>query len=115
MTFLTLLHIINISVIMLLMGHLMFRIKRMKYSVYWSIMRMIRFNDMRGVKWLGQNMIYFLYMIFIVILFLIDITLIGQLMNNSIFNRPVFLLLLSPLAWLSVIIYFSYSAKKIKT
>lgn len=86
----------------------------MKYGVYWSIVRAIRFKDMRGVNYLGENWIYFIHMVFVIVLFLIDITLIGQLMNNSIFNRPIFLLLLSPLAWSAVFIYFNYTAKKLK-
>lgn len=86
----------------------------MKYGVYWSVVRAIRFKDMRGVSYLRDNLIYFLYMFIVVVLFLIDITLIGQLMNNAIFNRPLFLLLLSPLAWGAVFVYFNYSGKRLK-
>lgn len=113
MNLLTILHIINISVIILLIGHLAIRVKSMKYGVYWSIVRVIRFKDRRGVNWLWENKIYLLYMAIIVIMFLINITLIGQLLNNSVFNRPIFILLLSPLAWSAVLIYFNMTKKKI--
>lgn len=86
----------------------------MKYGVYWSVVRAIRFGDRRGINYLSENWMYFIYMGLVIVLFLIDITLIGQLMNNQIFNRPLFLLLLSPLAWGAVFIYFNYTAKKLK-
>lgn len=113
MNLLTILHIINISVIMVLMCHLLIRIRGMKYSVYWSIMRTIRFDDRRGLIYLKQNWSYFIYMFFVVVLFFINITLIGQLLNNSIFDRPIFLLTLSPLAWGCVLLYFRYTYKKV--
>jgi len=92
----------------------MIRIKRMKYGIYWSFARLAFHKDYRGIRWLKSNPVYFLYILLVLVLFFINITLIGQLMRNSIFNRPIFLLMLSPLAWSMVLAYFRYTDKKMK-
>lgn len=114
MSLLVILHIVNIIVIMALICHLLFKISEMKYSVYWSIVRYLRFKDSRGVNWIGSNYIYVFYILLVCVLCMINITLIGQLMNNSIFNRPIFLLMLSPIAWTIVLIHFKYVDWKLK-
>lgn len=108
------LYIINILIIMGLMMQVMSIVNDMKYGLYWSIVRLIRFKDTRGISWIKKNPNFILYMIFTLVLFFLCMTLIGQLMENRILNRPIFILLLSPLAWLCVFAYVRETSKKIK-
>jgi len=114
MILLTALYIINILVILALMCTLILIIHDMKYGLYWSVVRAIRFGDRRGVKYISRNPAYLLYMLFIVVLFFINMTLIGQLMENKILSRPIFILLLSPLAWGCVLALIRMNSSRIK-
>lgn len=114
MSFLTALHVLNIIAIMVLVFYIRHVQGHKPYSLFWSIIFFLFFLSARGIKWFLANPIYLVRQLLFLILIAIDITLIGQLMENSIFNRPVFILFLSPLAWTLVMLSHYYSEQRHK-
>lgn len=95
---LTALHVLNICIIMLFIFYLVWFVSDKKHSLfwgfYWFIITMGRHRE--GLIWYASNPIYIVYRFIIIILLGIDITLIGQLIDSDIFNKPIWLLFLSP-------------------
>lgn len=95
----TILYIANILIILSLVFYLVFLVSDRRYSVLRSIIASVVFKKHDGVKWYWCNPIYVVRMLYIVVLLMINITLIGQLMNSALFNRTIWLLVLSPIVW----------------
>lgn len=100
------LHILNISVIMGLIFYLRYTISDKPYSLVLSLFFfIITFGKTnRGTRWFYKNPIYVYHMFLILVLLLINLTLMGQLIKSDILTRPLFNLILSPIAWLLVLI-----------
>lgn len=119
----TILYITNIIIILGLVFYLVFLVADRHYGLIKSICSYLLFkisrnknlgND-KGIMWYYHNPIYFFRMVFITVLLLLNITLIGQLMNSVLFNRTEWLITLSPICWGLVLIntYLTESKKKI--
>lgn len=110
---LTTLHVMNIITIMILIFYLVWFVADKRHSlfwaVYWYIITLGKYKD--GLQWYCNNPIYIAYRMLIVALLLINITLIGQLIDSEIFERPVYLLLLSPCVW-ALVLWVSYLNNK---
>lgn len=109
----TLLYIANIIIILLLAFYLVYLISDRRYGLLRSLIARL-FGHRDGLIWYWQNPLYLVRIIFITVLLLINITLIGQLMNSTLFNRTVWLINLSPLAWLMVLLSTYLSEHKNK-
>lgn len=108
MNFLTFLHILNIIAIMSLAFYIRIIQGSKPYSLFWSIIFFLCFN-FNGIKWFISHPVYLVRQLLFVILISIDITLIGQLIESSIFHRPIFMLMLSPIAWFLILLYNYYT------
>ena len=97
----TVLYILNIVIILSLAFYLVFLISDRKYGLTRSLIACL-FRNYKGVNWYKDNPIYFVRILYVTVLLLINITLIGQLMNSVLFNRTMWLLTLSPCVWLCV-------------
>lgn len=106
MNFLTGLHVLNITAIMLLAFYIRSLQGNKPYSLLLSILFLF-FVQTSGIKWFLSHPIYLVRQILFIVLMAISVILIGQLIENSIFNRPIYLLLLSPLAW-SFVLWNTY-------
>jgi len=114
MSFLTALHVLNIMAIMGLIFYIRHIQGDKPYSLFWSLVFFIFCMSMTGIRWFLRNPLFLIRQLLFVVLICINITLIGQLMENSIFNRPIFLLFLSPIAWMLVwgVTYYSHHTEK---
>lgn len=110
---LTTLHVMNIITIMILIFYLVWFVADKRHSlfwgVYWYIITLGKYKE--GLQWYFNNPIYIAYRMLIAALLLINITLIGQLIDSEIFERPVYLLLLSPCVW-ALVLWVSYLNNK---
>lgn len=104
MIFSTTLYILNILIILSLIFYLVFLVADRKHSLIKSVLSYLIFKNSKGLWWYACNPLYIVRMGYIVVLLLINITLIGQLMNSALFNRTIWLLVLSPLAWSFVLV-----------
>lgn len=104
MIFSTVLYIANILVILSLIFYLVFLVSDRKYSLLKSVISSLIFGRHNGINWYLSNPLYVVRTIYINVLLLINITLIGQLMNSLLFNRTIWLLTLSPIVWSLVLI-----------
>lgn len=111
MMFLTFLHILNIIAIMFLAFYIRHVQGSKPYSLFWSILFFLCFS-FNGIKWFISHPIYLVRQLLFLTLICIDITLIGQLIESSIFHRPVFLLFLSPIAWVLVLLVNYYNTER---
>lgn len=97
MTLLTFLHIINIITVMLLAFYIRHVQGNKPYSLFWSVIFFLCFSY-NGIKWFISHPVYLVRQLIFGILICIDITLIGQLIENNSFYHPIFILFISPVA-----------------
>lgn len=111
------LHIAHILSLFGLILYLTVKFKQIprKYSLYWSVARYVFYRDRRGLNWISDNIQYvfkkIICIVIIILLYLVSITLIGQLLENSIFHRPQILNVIMPFVWSSLLYYLWYSDK----
>lgn len=99
MTFYTLLHAINILTIMATAFYIKYTILHKPYSLIWSVVFFALGLSSKGVTWFCNNPSFLIRQLLFFVLLLIDITLIGQLIDKSIFHRPIFIMVLGPAGW----------------
>ena len=109
----TALYVLNISIIQALIFYLVYLVSDRKHGLLMSIIMLI-FGFGKCMKWYWDNPIYLVRSIYATVLLLINITLIGQLMNSALFNRTLWLLVLSPLVWFVSALYTWMREREIK-
>lgn len=123
MLYSTVFYILNILIILGLVFYLVFLVADRSYGLMKSICSYLilkisrkKIGNDEGIIWYYNNPIYFFRMIFIIVLLLLNITLIGQLMNSVLFNRTEWLITLSPMCWGLVLIntYLTENKKRLR-
>lgn len=102
MTFIHWLNYASITIIMGLCCWLTYFISGAKYSLVKACFRAVFLFDFWYLKWYWVNRIYFWCVTARIFLVCTALTLITMFSDNSIFQKPLFMFIVSPLLWISL-------------
>jgi len=104
-------HWLNYATIILIMGFsslIVYFLAGAKYSLHKALFRALFMWDFWYVKWFCKNKIYLWSFSLLILLICTELTLITKFSEDSIFQKPRFMFLVSPLLWASLFGTFSW-------
>lgn len=102
MTTLHLLNFLSISIIIAICCWFTYFISGAKYRLYKAVFRAVFKLDFYYLLWYFKNSIYLWCMMARLFLICTNLTLITLFSENSIFQKPFFMFVVSPLLWMSL-------------